>query len=322
MQYTFNSTQAIIAWQKKYGRHHLPWQNTSPYATWISEIMLQQTQVEKVIPYYHAFMERFPHIKSLAEAPIDSVLALWSGLGYYRRAHNLHKTAQLWYAHYPIQPPQTLEEWMAFPGIGMSTAGAIMSLSLGYNAAICDANVVKVLSRFYGIDLKTLKESAKWDLVRSLLPHDNAQAYNQGLMDIGATLCHKKNPLCHACPLTEHCAHSQGDILSTIPTPRDKAAKKIITLHVGLCIQHNTIALTQRPTIGIWPQLWFLPDVIPDTSEPTMFEHILTHRLLKVSVYLSTADTLPATAHWIDLHTLEHYAQPSLLKKILTTYIP
>ena len=196
MQHTFNSTQAIIAWQKKYGRHNLPWQNSSPYATWISEIMLQQTQVEKVIPYYHTFMARFPTIKSLAEAPIDSVLASWSGLGYYRRAHNLHKTAQLWHTHYPIQPPQTLEEWMTFPGIGRSTAGAIMSLSLGYNTAICDANVVKVLSRFYGIDLKTLKESAKWDLVRSLLPHDNAQAYNQGLMDIGATLCHKKNPLC------------------------------------------------------------------------------------------------------------------------------
>ena len=317
----FPFAESIIAWQLQHGRHHLPWQNTSPYATWISEIMLQQTQVETVIPYYHKFMDRFPDVATLATSPIDAVLAHWSGLGYYRRAHHLHKAAILWLDQYPDQVPPTLEAWMSLPGIGQSTAGAIMSLSLGHKTAICDANVLKVVSRFYGIDLATMPVKAKWELVASLLPAQNTKSYNQGLMDIGSMLCHRKHPNCNACPLASACVYSH--LLATTPNtltaPAKKSVKvkKTITMHVGWCLKNHHIALSQRSSAGIWPELWFLPEAHHPSCDPYRITHVLTHRLMDVSVYACSEDQLKGDYEWVAVDAIAEYPQPSLLKKIL-----
>jgi len=258
----------LIAWQKQHGRHDLPWQHTrDPYAVWVSEIMLQQTQVTAVIPYYARFMARFPDIASLAAADQDAVLQLWSGLGYYSRARNLHAAAQQIVSACGGQFPQDPAAIEALPGIGRSTAAAIAAFCFGARAAILDGNVKRVLTRCFGIDGwpgESRVEKQLWELARTLLPERDIDIYTQGLMDLGATLCTRSKPDCGTCPMQALCVARREDRVTQLPAPKPR--KKAIPLRetaMLLLMRNGEILLEKRPASGIWGGLWSLPEMDP-----------------------------------------------------------
>lgn len=257
--------QQIITWQKQHGRHDLPWQNTrDPYAIWVSEIMLQQTQVTAVIGYYQRFMTRFPSIASLAQAQQDEVLQYWSGLGYYSRARNLHHAAQTIMAEHAGQFPQDFEAIQTLAGIGRSTAAAIASFAFQQVQTILDGNVKRVLARYFAIEgwpSSPKVEKHMWQLAETLLPNDNMVAYTQGLMDLGATLCTRSKPKCQTCPLHTSCsAYAQG-LVKLLPTPKPKkiSPQKYTTMLIFK--KGRDILLEKRPSKGIWGGLWSLPEI-------------------------------------------------------------
>lgn len=264
----------LIAWQRCQGRHDLPWQGSrDPYRVWLSEIMLQQTQVSTVIPYYERFLARFPDLASLAAAEEQEVLALWSGLGYYARGRNLHKAAQRVQREYGGVFPRSREAVAELPGIGRSTAAAIVAFAYGERAAILDGNVKRVLTRIFGIDGfpgEKAVESRLWALAEKLLPAEGIEAYTQGLMDLGATLCTRGRPACAPCPFHADCqARIQGR-QSQLPTPRPKrlVPQKTARMLV-LLAQDGAVYLEQRPPAGIWGGLWALPtlpEALPDAE--------------------------------------------------------
>jgi A/G-specific adenine glycosylase len=255
----------LLAWFDQYGRHDLPWQQQiTPYRVWVSEIMLQQTQVKTVIPYYLKFMQRFPTVVDLAQASQDEVLSHWAGLGYYARGRNLHKAAQQIAQQYQGVFPSNFDEIVALPGIGRSTAGAILSISLNQRFAILDGNVKRVLSRYYAIEgwpgQKAI-ENDLWDLAESLTPKQRFNDYTQAIMDLGATLCTRSKPQCGKCPVKTDCqAFSQNRVVE-FPYKKPKKIKPI--KQAWLLIKENQqaeIYLQQRPQKGIWGGLWSLPE--------------------------------------------------------------
>ena len=255
----------IIAWHKRHGRHELPWQRSrDAYAIWLSEIMLQQTQVTTVIPYYERFLKRFPTVQTLAAAPLDAVLALWSGLGYYSRARNLHQAAVLIVERHGGQMPDDPAVVQALPGIGRSTAAAICVFSYGGRHAILDGNVKRVLARYCGVrgyPGETRVQEILWRKAESLMPAKGIENYTQGLMDLGASVCARRNPQCAHCPLRADCvAHLRG-ITSALPTVKPRAAlpqRKTVML---LMRNAGEILLERRDASGIWGGLWSLPEV-------------------------------------------------------------
>jgi A/G-specific adenine glycosylase len=255
----------VIAWQRQHGRHDLPWQNTrDPYRIWVSEIMLQQTQVSAVIPYYERFLARFPDLASLAAADEDAVLALWSGLGYYARARNLHRAARVVRdQHGGVFPTDQGAMW-ALPGVGRSTASAICVFSRGARHAILDGNVKRVLSRHFGVEGfpgEKRVESALWALSESLLPETELEAYTQGLMDLGASVCMRTRPPCAQCPLRETCvAHREGRTVS-LPAPRPTKALPERDTTMAVLVSGGEVLLEKRPAPGIWGGLWCFPEV-------------------------------------------------------------
>lgn len=255
----------MLGWYQEHGRKDLPWQiDSSPYHTWLSEIMLQQTQVKTVLPYYQSFKTRFPDIHSLAQASIDEVLHLWTGLGYYTRARNLHKCAQIVSSQYQGQFPDTLEQLEALPGIGRSTAGAILSLSMDIPAPILDGNVKRVLCRFFCIEGWSGTSSVQkqlWQVAERLMPEKQVKAYNQSLMDLGATICKRSKPLCEACPLAPQCEAYQSGQQALFPQAKPK--KTLPQKHCHMLILQNKkgqVLLEQRPSQGLWGGLWSLPE--------------------------------------------------------------
>lgn len=253
----------VLAWFDRHGRKDLPWQQpVTPYRVWVSEIMLQQTQVTTVIPYFNRFMETFPDVESLASAALDQVLQHWAGLGYYARARNLHKTAGLIVAQ--GQFPQTLEALTTLPGIGLSTAGAILSIAFQQSAPILDGNVRRVLARFCGIEGWTGEAKINqrlWEISTFYTPKYRVADYTQAMMDLGATLCTRSKPLCLACPVAEFCLAKREGKTAVLPTP--KPSKKIpVKNSVFLLLQDNQqqILLEKRPPQGIWGGLWSLPE--------------------------------------------------------------
>lgn len=258
----FIFSDAVLAWFAHSGRKNLPWQqNPTPYRVWISEIMLQQTQVQTVMPYYERFMASFPDIFTLAKADLDEVLHLWTGLGYYARARNLHKCSQILVQKYQGEFPYTVEEVCELPGIGLSTAGAILSLSRQHHAVIMDGNVKRVLARFFALDSTgSPLNKILWVKATELTPQHNVHHYTQAMMDLGATLCTRSKPACLMCPLSSHCqAHAQQNP-SAYPV---KVAKKQIphkTTTLLIFLHKNEILLEQRPTQGIWGGLWSFPE--------------------------------------------------------------
>ncbi len=257
--------QAVLQWFAQHGRKDLPWQQApTPYAVWVSEIMLQQTQVAVVVPFYQRFMQRFPSVAALAAASQDEVLSYWSGLGYYSRARNLHKAAQLLADTQAGLLPHAVAALEALPGIGRSTAGAIVSLALEQRAAILDGNVKRVLARVFAVagwpGQQTVAQQL-WALSEQLTPEKQVRAFNQAMMDLGATLCTRTKPACTRCPLQSLCrAYAQGCVTAY---PSKKPSKTLPVKQIAMLLVHTAqpqILLEKRPQSGIWAGLWSLPE--------------------------------------------------------------
>lgn len=258
--------KSVLAWFDKHGRKHLPWQqDITPYRVWLSEIMLQQTQVTTVVPYFETFVARFPTVKALAKAPIDDVLHLWTGLGYYARARNLHRCAQTIVREYKGEFPDTVEALAELPGIGRSTAGAIVSIAFQKRAAILDGNVKRVLARYHAVEGwpgQTDVVNQLWEIAEEYTPTMRPHHYTQAIMDMGATLCTRSKPRCESCPLHVGCvAFAQGNPQAY---PGKKPKKELPEKSVQLIMLRNTagdILLEQRPAQGIWGGLWSFPEL-------------------------------------------------------------
>lgn len=310
---TASFAERILAWYDQHGRKTLPWQqDKTPYRVWVSEIMLQQTQVATVIPYYQRFMARFPDVVSLADAGQDEVLHHWTGLGYYARARNLHRAAQVIRDHYQGRFPERFEEVLGLPGIGRSTAGAVLSLSLGQHHGILDGNVKRVLARWLaqeGWPGKKEVENALWEQVARLTPREGVSQYNQAMMDIGATLCTRSKPRCELCPVREDC---QGRALGRPTDFPHRKPKKTEQLQKQACfvlLQHeHRLLLVQRPPQGLWGGLYCFPEFadeqemhrwlsrFPDAGAPEPlpgFRHTFSHFHLDITPWRVQLSRMP-----------------------------
>jgi A/G-specific adenine glycosylase len=342
-------SRAVIDWQQAHGRHSLPWQNTrDPYRIWLSEIMLQQTQVSAVIGYYARFLERFPTLPELAKAPSEDVMALWSGLGYYTRARNLHACARRVLAEYGGQFPTDPALLAELPGIGRSTAAAIAAFSSGARAAILDGNVKRVFARVFGIEAypgAKLVEDALWRRAEALLPDAGVEAYTQGLMDMGATLCTRSRPDCARCPLMQRCVARNSGRTLELPVRKPKRAKPEKHAMLLAVLDRGQVLLEQRPDSGIWGGLMSLPELdghaavapagarggplphLPDTfgavetAEPLLpLVHVFTHYKLHITpvrIALASRAALAAPYLWWDLATIGEAPLPAPVKKLL-----
>lgn len=260
--------ERLLAWFDQHGRHDLPWQHpATPYRVWISEVMLQQTQVSVVIPYFERFLARFPDVHTLAAAPLDEVLALWAGLGYYARARNLHKAAQLIVEQQGGEFPRDYGTVVELPGIGRSTAGAILSLSLNQHHAILDGNCRRVLARVHtvpGWPGQAAVERRLWEYAEQHTPAQRSRDFNQAMMDLGATVCTRSRPACSQCPLQELCkAYRQGET-ELYPQPRPRREVPVRRVRMLLLQAGDDVLLQRRPPSGIWGGLWSLPECAPD----------------------------------------------------------
>jgi len=284
----------IVAWQRVHGRNTLPWQNTrDPYRVWLSEVMLQQTQVATVLGYYERFLQRFPDVVALANASIDDVFALWSGLGYYSRARNLHRCAQVVAMDHGGRFPQTSAELMELPGIGRSTAAAIAAFCFDERVAIFDGNVKRVLARLLAFegDLGEARPQRElWDRATDLLPADDVGRYTQGLMDLGATVCLARSPHCLLCPAADLCVAARTGAVDRYPV-KVRRLRRGTREHVWLWLSwQDRLWLTRRPEQGVWAGLWSLPELPSEAELDALtsdwpgqlellpsFTHVLTH---------------------------------------------
>jgi A/G-specific adenine glycosylase len=298
--------QALIAWQASHGRHDLPWQQErTPYRVWVSEIMLQQTQVATVIDYFERFMARFPDPAHLAAASIDEVLHLWTGLGYYARGRNLHRAAMRIREEFGGEFPTRFEDVESLPGIGRSTAGAILALSQGQRFAIMDGNVRRVLSRWFGIDGDPTERATTnllWRRAEECTPQRQVDIYTQAIMDMGATLCTRRNPLCMHCPVADQCVARVTGRQHELPAAKPKRAQRRIRhTHMVLAQRADgSVFLRQRPPAGIWGGLWAAPvfdseaealgfaaeNVGGEPLELAAIEHTFTHFDLTITPWL------------------------------------
>ena len=254
----------LLAWWDKHGRKDLPWQRRrTPYRVWVAEIMLQQTRVETVKPYFERFMESFPSIAALAKASQDEVLAIWAGLGYYSRAHNLLKAARLVAQDHSGKLPRNLEQLITLPGIGRSTAGAILAQAYGKRRAILDGNARRVLARAHAVDGwhgKAAVNRTLWQLAETNTPSERVREYTQAIMDLGATVCLRRRPRCPSCPLQDTCKARLSGEIARFPAPRP-ARKRPLKRRSMLVIQRpdGAVLLCRRPPTGVWAGLWSLP---------------------------------------------------------------
>jgi A/G-specific adenine glycosylase len=286
---------ALLAWFERHGRKHLPWQRErTPYRVWISEIMLQQTQVTTVIPYYERFMARFPTLATLAAAPLDEVLHLWTGLGYYARARNLHRAAQTIVRDHAGVFPRSLAAVEALPGIGRSTAGAVLALALDQRHPILDGNVKRVLARHFGVRgfpgrLEITRQL--WTLADACTPTDRVAEYTQAIMDLGATVCVRARPLCSVCPLQTTCVAQRDGMQTELPTPRPKQVRRERVAYALIARdRQGAILLERRAPTGLWGGLWTFPQF--DSRDDA-----LAWAGARFSCDLATTQALPAYEH-------------------------
>jgi A/G-specific adenine glycosylase len=256
---------ALIAWHARHGRHDLPWQRErTAYRVWVSEIMLQQTQVATVIGYYERFMRRFPDIAKLATAPLDEVLHLWSGLGYYSRARNLHRAAQRLVSEHGGEFPVEIDMLTELPGIGRSTAAAILALAFERRASILDGNVKRVLARYFAIEGppgQGVTERELWSRAEQCTPQSDVAIYTQAIMDFGATLCTRRDPLCMHCPLREDCVARRSGRVHELPAPRVRRRRGTRQVVMLLAVDPDgQVLLQRRPPHGVWGGLWTPPE--------------------------------------------------------------
>lgn len=262
----------LLSWYKKESRKNLPWRKSrDPYRVWISEMMLQQTQVATVIPYYERFLLRFPTVEALSEAPVTAVLDHWSGLGYYTRAKNLHSCARQLVREQASKLPSEVDELMELPGIGRTTAGAIASIAYDRPAPILDGNVQRVLSRFFGLRGNPRRPEAQrelWRLAGGLVPESNPGNFNQALMDLGATVCTPRQPRCSGCPISGPCVSRKNGWQEIIPPPRDGTARRKVRYLCAITNDSGSFLLARRPLTGLLPGLWEFPGGEAETKEP------------------------------------------------------
>jgi len=284
----------VSAWQRRHGRHGLPWQDTrDPYRIWLSEIMLQQTQVATVLPYYERFLAAFPDVRALAAAPEDRVLERWSGLGYYRRAHHLHAAAKAVVAAHGSEFPRDAATIATLPGIGRSTAAAIAAFAFGARAAILDGNVKRVLARHRGIagwPGAPKVEAELWRAAEASLPRAGIGTYTQGLMDLGATICTRSAPRCDACPVARDCVARMQDRVDELPSPRPKKALPRRAVRVLVLERARTVLLEKRPAAGIWGGLWSLPEAPVD-------DDVVAHCLARWGARVAAGKALAPIEH-------------------------
>ncbi len=331
----------LITWQRQHGRHDLPWQSASAYHVWLSEIMLQQTQVATVIPYYQRFIAAFPTIAALAAASEEQVLAHWSGLGYYARGRNLHAAARIIVEKHHGKFPREFEQILELPGIGRSTAAAICALAWHERLAILDGNVKRVLARYCGIagwaGNKKVEERF-WQQAEALLPQHDIAAYIQAQMDLGATLCTRSKPKCGECPVHSDCVAFQSGRVSELPTPRKR--KTVPERHTTfLLLMHgNDILLEKRPGSGIWGGMWCPPEfddedaardwflrngmVASDGEKLATFTHTFTHFKLHISPLKIQLASKPLSAAqpgsmWLDVGEALRAAIPTPVRMML-----
>ena len=339
--------KTLLNWFDHSGRKNLPWQhNKTPYRVWISEIMLQQTQVSTVIPYYHRFMSRFPDLASLATAEEDEVLHLWTGLGYYSRARNLLKAAQMIQNTLQGRFPDTLEDLIQLPGIGHSTAGAILSIAWQKPATILDGNVKRVLTRLYGVTTWPGEKNTLdllWDLAQQLTPVKRIADYTQAIMDLGATLCTRSKPQCDICPFHKRCVAHQLGIAHQLPKSKPQKQRPVKQTTFLIVQYKNKVLLEKRPQTGIWAGLWSLPQIehvfsIKDIQQSCLkmlklkpqtielghpFRHTFSHFHLDIVPAFITLKSIPAkimdSEHqiWYNLNQSQTIGLPAPVKKLL-----
>lgn len=323
----------LLAWWADHGRHDLPWQLTvSPYRTWVSEIMLQQTQVSTATPYFERFMAALPTLPDLAAASPDQVLALWSGLGYYARARNLHKAAQQCMAQHNGSLPNTAEALLALPGIGRSTAHAILAQAFDQVAPILDGNVKRVMARHAGIagwSGQRLVEQQLWRATEARTPDHSPAAYTQAIMDLGATLCTRTQPRCQDCPVARDCVAHEKGLTAELPTPKPKKPRPDKPMHFILLMNaEQHLWLTRRPERGIWGGLWCLPeaeaiDVTQSMKRDCLhIDHALTHFQLKITIDIHALGNQTASkdskGRWWPLDDALALGLPTPIRQALT----
>ncbi len=335
----------LLAWHARAGRHDLPWQSDrTPYRVWVSEIMLQQTQVAAVRPYYERFMRRFPTVRALAAAQVDEVLHLWSGLGYYARARNLHRAAGLICAAHDGELPRSFAALADLPGIGRSTAGAILALAHGERFPILDGNVRRVLARYFGVAGAATSSAALarlWELSERCTPHVQLADYTQAIMDLGATVCVRSRPLCGCCPLAAGCFARRTGRQQELPAPRRARSRRVRRAFMVVALKADgSVLLERRPERGVWGGLWCLPQF--DTAsaarafvretidtrgrEPqplSAFEHAFTHFSLVVSPMLVHCDgtaglVQQGTSLWYNVRAPARVGLPAPIGALLT----
>ncbi len=344
--------QRLIRWHKRHGRHDLPWQNTTDaYRVWLSEIMLQQTQVATVLPYYARFLERFPTLADLAAAPVEAVMPLWSGLGYYARARNLHKCAQRVMQDHGGQFPRSPEALAQLPGIGRSTANSIATFCFGARAPILDGNVKRVFCRQFGVEGfpgTRAVETRLWELAESLMPDIDGGVYNQAQMDLGALLCTRSKPRCKDCPVAETCVARASDRVNDLPArkPKAKSPERLATLLLIVDAQ-GRVLLETRPPAGIWGGLESLPELPAEqdvhqwlqqrlgvharsqgtqsaVSQRLTFTHVFSHFRLQITPLLCRIDSTCVVSEpawrWLDRAAAQAAALPAPVRRILDEY--
>jgi A/G-specific adenine glycosylase len=336
----------VSAWQRRSGRHDLPWQRDSdPYRIWVSEIMLQQTQVAAVIAYFARFVARFPSVAALASAEEDEVLKLWSGLGYYARGRNLLRGARIIAAEHGARLPREPAALALLPGIGRSTAAAIAVFSFGARAAILDGNVKRVLARCFGVDGypgAPLVERKLWSLAESLLPARGVERYTQGLMDLGATICTRKRPQCERCPVAELCVARRTGRTSELPAPRPRTRMPKRRATWAILLYRGQVLLERRPSSGLWGGLWTFPELgkgnaeaycrrefgctLDRTRRLDPIEHGFTHFKLTISPFVfDVARTSPRAEQsgriWLSIEDAAHAAVPTPVRSLLRNLV-
>ena len=322
-------SQQVVQWYKDHGRHDLPWRKkVTPYRIWISEIMLQQTQVKTVIPYFKNFIQKYPSQKKLSEANEDQILAAWSGLGFYRRARNIFASKEIIKKSYANRFPKEFQQIISLPGIGKSTAGAIMSLAYLKPHPILDGNVKRVISRFLKKELDLLKETELWNLSEEMVNRDDCFSYTQGIMDLGATICTPTNPSCSICPVNSQCLSAFK--VKSIKKNKAVSAKKVIVMNLSLVQTDQSFLLAKNEVDSIWKNLW-----LPFNSESLKnyaqnfklisnqkIKHELTHRTLEINLktYFSLKESeieTNQTYQWIKKDRIDEYGLPKPITKVI-----
>ncbi len=344
-------SRKILAWFDSHGRKGLPWQQQkTPYRIWVAEIMLQQTRVATVIPYFEKFIRCFPDVYTLAKAADDEVMSYWTGLGYYARARNLHRCAIQVVEKYHGEFPDTQDKLQTLPGIGRSTAGAILSQAFGKRGIILDGNVKRVLSRHAAISGwpgQAAVTQQLWRLAEQLTPNHRPDAYTQAIMDLGSLVCRRRQPECTVCPLFESCQARRQRLIGQIPGRKPKRLLPQKTTRVMILRNGEKILLEKRPPVGIWGGLWSLPETDAALSQQATekilhdrhgvnittieklrsFEHTFSHFRLRIEPWLIDTSTMhnriqEPGRQWYDFHELSKIGMPGPVSRLLTRLVP